>query len=80
MFQDLGKKRLSTQKIPKIIVKAFFIRTMNEDCLNTIHMQKMLFYVTAVVKQSTAVSINEFNNYNCHYNDNFPDTVKLVTL
>ena len=53
---------------------------MNEDCLNTIHMQKMLFYVTAVVKQSTAVSINEFNNYNCHYNDNFPDTVKLVTL
>ena len=43
LFQDLGIKRLSTKKLHKIIVKAFFISTMNEDCLNPIHMQEMLF-------------------------------------
>ena len=43
LFQDLSKKRLSTKKIHKIIVKAFFINTINEDYLNPIHIQKMLF-------------------------------------
>ena len=45
LFQDLGKKRLSTKKFHEIIVEAFFISTMNGDCLNAIHMQKNVIFM-----------------------------------
>ena len=37
-------------------------------------------YLTAI-KQTTTISINAFNNWNTHYNDNFQtcDTVKLLS-
>ena len=74
LFQDLGKKRLSTKKFHEIIVEAFFISTMNGDCLNAIHMQKKCyFHATAAAKQTTTVSINAFNNRNTHFNDKFLD-------
>ena len=46
LFQDLSKKGPSTKKFHKIIVKAFFINTIDEDCLNPIHMQKCYFHAT----------------------------------
>ena len=61
LFQDLSKKRLSTKKFHEITVKAFFIDTINEDCLNPKHMEKCYFYAITVIKQTTAISINAFN-------------------
>ena len=42
-----GKSYLSKlcKKFRKIIVKAFFISTVNEGCLNPIHMQKNLIFI-----------------------------------
>ena len=62
LFQDLSKKGPSTKKFHKIIVKAFFINTIDEDCLNPIHMQKCYFHATTAIKQTTTISINAFNN------------------
>ena len=62
LFQDLSKKGGSTKKFQEITVKAFFINTINEDCLNPIHKQKMLFSSPTAIKQTTAISINVFNN------------------
>ena len=45
LFQDLSKKELSTKKFHENIVKAFFINTINEDCLNPIHMQKNVIFM-----------------------------------
>ena len=39
--------------------------------------KKHYFHTTAAVKQTTAISINAFNDYNSHYNDKFLDTGKL---
>ena len=81
LFQDLSKKGLSTQKIHDIIVKAVFINTVNKDCLDPIHMQKCYFHAAAVIKQTTFISMNEFNNWNIHYNDHCQTckTVKLLS-
>ena len=68
-------------KFCEITVKTFFINTINEDCLNPIHMQKCYFHATTAIKQTTAISVNVFNNWNTHYNDNCQtcDTVKLLS-
>ena len=45
LFQDLNKKELSTKKFHENIVKAFSINSINEDCLNPIHMQKNVTFM-----------------------------------
>ena len=61
LFQDSSKKELLTKKFYENIVKAFFINTINECCLNLIHMQKKCyFHATTAIKQTTTISfINE---------------------
>ena len=79
LFQDLSKKELSTKKFHENIVKAFFINTINEDRLNPYTYAKCYFHATTAIKQTRTISVNAFNNWNIHYNDNCQtcDTVKL---
>ena len=81
LFQDLSKKGRSTKIFHEITVKTFFVNTINEDCLNPIHMQKILFSYPTAIKQTTNISINVFNNRNTHDNDNCQtcDIVKLIS-
>ena len=51
LFQDLSKKELSTKKLHRVIVKAFFISKINKEYLNPTLILKVIFM--PVIKQTT---------------------------
>ena len=82
-FKLLGKKGFSTKKFHDIISKAFFINTTTDD--KYIHptkiCQKCYLQASMAVKRNTTTSIDPFNNWNAHFDDNCQicDTVKLLS-
>ena len=82
-FKLLSKKGFSTKKFNEIINKAFFINTTADDenidpkqiC------QKCFLHATVAIKRNTTTSINPFNNWDAHFDDNCQicDTVQLLS-
>ena len=70
LFQDLNKnQKLSTKKLPKIIVKTFFINKTNENYLNPTLIPK-LFSCQLLNSPQVYLFINAFNNWDAHDYDN----------
>ena len=56
LFQDLNKnQKISTKKLPEIIVKAFFINKTNENYLNPTLIPKVIFM--PAIKQTASIFI-----------------------
>ena len=61
-FQELSKKGLSTKKFHEIIVKALFINTTNENCLNPTLIPNMLMLCQLLNRPQLYLLVNAFNN------------------
>ena len=81
-FKLLAKKGFSTKKFHEIINKAFFINTTTDD--EHIHLTQICqkcYLKRCYLKRKKTTSINPFNNWNAHFDDNCQicDTVKLLS-
>ena len=76
-FKIWARRRFQPKNFTKSLSK---LSAQLMKIVQTQYIRKRCYcHVTAAVKQTTTVSFNAFNNCNTHYNDNFLETVKLLS-